>query len=100
MMREAENVNSMLVEVEKILTELGPRSERPQPALVDGKPIVVSMLSDGRPVLAAADRLGNPWKDGKGDYVVIDPQTGDTRFKLPRKAEQSMPRIKYVDQLI
>lgn len=77
-----------------------PAPEAPKPALVDGKPIVVGTLPDGRPILVAAGAKGQPWKDEKGDYVVIDPQDGQVRFKLKRRHEQSVPRMKDLDQVL
>ena len=54
---------------------------RPRPALVNGEPIVVGQLPDGRHILVAANQLGEPYRDLHNNYVVIDPQSGSLRFK-------------------
>jgi hypothetical protein len=70
----------------------------PKPALVNGEPLLYRRLPDGRPIYVAAGREGEPLRDSNGDYVVIDPQTGFLRHKLPRTAAQGLPPMKDIDQ--
>lgn len=59
-------------------------SDRPRPAIRDGHPLVAGTLRDGRFIYVAAKADGSPMVDEKGDFVVIDPQTGQLREKLNR----------------
>jgi hypothetical protein len=74
--------------------------EGPIPALVNGEPLQVGQLPDGRRILVAADRDGAPMKDGKGEYVVIDPQSGELRWKLARRPSSILVPMKDVDQTV
>ncbi len=69
----------------------------PTPALVNGKPIQVGKVtvpeirdyqdklvkaSVDYPVYVAADKDGSPLRDSRGNFVVIDPQTGAIRQRM------------------
>lgn len=92
------NLRRVFKDVEKDLENLlNDTDERPEPALVDGAPMQVGKLPDGRPIYVAANKQGEPWKDGNGNWVVIDPQNGRIRFKLARRPEQNIAPMKDID---